>query len=70
MTTDAQPAVTGRFVKRLREQAKAMNRAPGIGHCHTLNMVAHEAGFKDWPDVIRQHNALVARQAETEGAAA
>lgn len=70
MNTEARPPVTDRVVKRLREKAKAINRAPGIGHCHTLNMVAHEAGFKDWPDVIRQHKATIESQVETEGAAA
>lgn len=59
------PLATGRFVKRLREKAKTLNRAPGVGHCQALNMVASEAGFKNWNDVISQHNALVAQRDET-----
>lgn len=56
-TATAEPIeVTGTLVKRLREKAKAINRAPGIGHCHRLNMVAHEAGFKDWAALIRRFN--------------
>lgn len=69
MNTDVQssserPLATGRFVKRLREKAKALNRAPGVGHCQALNMVASESGFKNWNDVISQHNALVALRDE------
>lgn len=48
--------ITGRTIKRLREKAKAMSRGPGMGHCHTLNAVAHEVGFKDWSSLIRHYN--------------
>ena len=65
MNTDVQnsterPLATGRFVERLREKAKTLNRAPGFGHCQALNMVASEAGFKNWNDVIIQHLRWVA----------
>ena len=47
--------VTDTFVQNLKRQAKALKRAPGVSHCHALNMVAAEAGFENWQAVVHEN---------------
>lgn len=58
MSTDRK--ITETFVGHLKRRAKKMNRAPGVSHARVLDIVAVEAGFKNWQDVVAQHKAYVA----------
>ena len=49
--------ITETFVQKLKAQAKGRSRAPGVSYARALNVVAVEAGFKDWQDVVSQFKA-------------
>lgn len=67
-TTDTQERrsgtgrVTGTYVQKLRIQAKAIGRAPGVSHTKALDVVAVEAGFHHWHDVMQQHKQYLQAQ--------
>lgn len=54
--------ITATYVQNLKRKAKTIGRAPGVGHVRALDMVAVEAGFKNWQDVAAQHKAHLATQ--------
>ena len=54
--------ITATFVQNLKRKAKTIGRAPGVGHVRALDVVAVEAGFKNWQDVAQRHKAYLAAQ--------
>jgi len=51
--------ITETFVQNLKRKAKVLGRTPGMTHVKALEVVAVEAGFHHWHDVVQQHKVYL-----------